>query len=218
MSNWPLRKRLNSIKEDKKTSVTSSETTIKDLREKVRNTSCSNKTLQEAVDEKENEIKLLKEQLRKVRKEQVSSSKEKEEKIEKLQESVETLKKDSMIKKSEYENKLSKERALTEKYRNTAKRAVDKYIALQALKLGLTSEEIKNKLSENFSFNDIDRVCEDLQKYKVNMSKLPFSTRSNVKSIGMKITESKEPMIPAKVYDVDDTVDESLMSLAGMYN
>ena len=127
---------------------------------------------------------------------------------------IEELKKDSSIKYSEYSQKLSKEKAITEKYRKIAKRAVDKYIENRALALGVKPREIENKLSENYSFDDIDRVCEDLKTYKLNMSKLPFDISSG-RQYKMTVKESIEPIIPNNA-KVDDDVDDSLLGLAGM--
>ena len=80
--------------------------------------------------------------------------------------------------------------------------------------LGVKPREIENKLSENYSFDDIDRVCEDLKTYKLNMSKLPFDVSSG-RQYKMTVKESIEPIIPNNA-KVDDDVDDSLLGLAGM--
>jgi hypothetical protein len=51
---------------------------------------------------------------------------------------------------------LSKANELVEKYKGVATKAVNKYIELQAVKIGISPDKIKQKLSENYSFNDID--------------------------------------------------------------
>ena len=59
--------------------------------------------------------------------------------------------------------------------------SVDRYIKSQAVRLGVSVNEIKNRLNESYTFDDIDEVCESLQSYKLNMSKLPFaSLKENV--------------------------------------
>ena len=77
--------------------------------------------------------------------------------------------------------------------------------------IGVSPNEISNRLSENYSFKEIDTICEDLKSYKLNISKLPFQVSNNKAKI--KIVESKnEPLkIPS---GVDDTVDEDLIRLA----
>jgi Zn-dependent oligopeptidase len=130
-----------------------------------------------------------------------------------LTENIEELKKDSAIKHSEYTKKLTKANQLVERYKKVANKAVVKYIDSQAIRLGVTSNEIKNRLSEGFSFEDIDTVCEELQAYKLNISKLPFDI-SKTKNVRMKVTESVEPIKPANRFS--DEIDDQLRSLAGL--
>ena len=116
--------------------------------------------------------------------------------------------------KSEYSDKLAKANAVTEKYRKIAKASIDKYIESKASILGVSSQDIKNRLSENYSFDEIDRVCESMKSYRVNMSRLPFETSTLKKNnVTVKVTESKEPILPS--YGLDDEVDSSLMGLIG---
>ena len=137
---------------------------------------------------------------------------ENEHKVKTLTEELEEAKKDLSIKSTEYSQKITKAKELTEKYKNVAKIAVDKYIDTKAIHIGVKPEEIKNKLPEGYSFKDIDRVCESLQEYQVNMSKLPFNAFRS-KNIRVNVTESKEPIRP--VIGVDDDVDDNLINLAG---
>ena len=78
---------------------------------------------------------------------------------EQLHESLQDAKKDSQIIKSEANAKITKCSQLVEKYKTIAKTAVDKYIESRATVLGLSVTDIKNRLNENYSFNDIDKVC-----------------------------------------------------------
>ena len=78
--------------------------------------------------------------------------------------------------------------------------------------LGVVPQEIKNKLPENYSFEDIDKVCEELSDYKLNLSKLPINLSSNTK---IKVKESKESIGPMVQNDADE-LDESLLILAGL--
>lgn len=198
----------------------SAEEELKRLREsyseKSSNSSNDKKLLQEKLQRRDREVQTLKKEIGKLNS-SINDLTEKNNKFIEdknvLEEKLEDAKKDASIKYSEYSSKLSKERSLTEKYKKIAKRAVEKYIGVQATIIGVRPSEIENKLSENYSFDDIDRVCEDLKEYKLNISKLPFST-SNGK-YKMTVKESYEPIIPNEG-KVDDSVDSSLLGLAGM--
>jgi len=45
--------------------------------------------------------------------------------------------------------------------------------------LGVGPNEIKNRLDENYSFEDIDEVCESLKAYKLNIESLPYNISTN---------------------------------------
>lgn len=127
-----------------------------------------------------------------------------------LNEKLAETKKNLAIKTNEYSTKLDNANKLVEQYRRTAKTAVNKYIESKALMLGVTTSEITNKLSENYSFSDIDNVCENLSAYKVKIGKLPFNVEKGVKNIT--ITEAKKPQTTNQIND--DSIDDSLIRLA----
>ena len=136
--------------------------------------------------------------------------KDSQEKINSLNESLEEAKQDSVIKSKEYSSKLSRANKLVEQYKTIAKSAVERYIASRAKMLGVSTNEIKNRLSESYSFDDIDKVCEDLRAYKLNISNLPFNVSGPTKT-KVRVTESKEPIKPRGSYD--DIVDDQLLNL-----
>lgn len=127
-----------------------------------------------------------------------------------LTEKLMDVKKNLTMKTTEFSNKLDKANKLVEQYRNTAKIAVGKYIDSQALRLGVSADEITNKLPRNYSFSDIDTVCENLNDYKINLSNLPFDFSREKKVV---VKESHEPILPK---NKDDVVDDSLLKLAGI--
>ena len=171
------------------------------------------KQLRESVKQRDDRIVDLNESIQSL-KEALSEAKENSEKEkQQLMESIEEMKKDSQIQFSEYSKKLTKANKLVEKYKTVAKASVEKYISSQALRLGVSPNEIKNKLSEHFSFDEIDSVCESLQEYKINFSKLPFNI-SKQEKVKVKVTESIEPIKPANRFD--DDLDEQLQQLAGL--
>lgn len=132
-----------------------------------------------------------------------------------LNESIADLQNTIELKNKEYSQKLSKANKLVENYKSIANKAVDKYIESQTRILGVTKEEVKNKLPESYTFDDIDTVCENLREYKLNISRLPFNTTMLKENVQMKATPSKnETILPANNFA--DEVDEQLMSLAGL--
>lgn len=127
--------------------------------------------LNEKVDAKNSRIKSLNEQISKY-KDELSS---KDNDIEQLKEQYETGQKDLEQLRNQYSKKLEQQNQIIEKYQRVAKNSVKRYIESQAVRLGVKSDEIINRLPKNYSFKDIDIICEDLQEYKFNMSNLPFS-------------------------------------------
>ncbi len=112
---------------------------------------------------------------------------------------------------SELNENLNKAATLKEAYKNLANKAVNKYINIKAQTLGLTSADIKRKLGESYTLEDVDQVCEDLKTYQLNVSKLPFSVD---RKVGVRVNESA-PKITKKSNDFDDDeVDETLIKLA----
>ena len=73
-----------------------------------------------------------------------------------LNEKIEGLQKDLDINRKQYSEKLDKSQKLVEKYRNIAQVSVDRYIKSQAVRLGVSVNEIKNRLNESYTFDDID--------------------------------------------------------------
>ena len=127
-----------------------------------------------------------------------------------LNEELVTLKQDSQVKHSQYSKKLQTCNKLVEKYKKITNEAINKYIECKALHLGVSPNEIKNKLNESYTFDDIDKVCETLRGYKVNMSKLPFNIGKDTK---MSINESVQTK---RFSNPDDDVDAK--SLFDLFN
>ena len=182
-------------------------TEISQLKEKVSAYNNTKKSLKESIQKNADRLQNLNERYE-------SDINDRDKEIQELTESLSELKKDVALKKSEYSSKLERANKLVEKYKKIANRAVDKYIDSQALKLGISSNEIKNKLPSSYSFSDIDSICENLQEYKLNMSKLPFrKLTENIQNV--KITSPKQdPIIPASGFE--DDIDDGLLTLAGL--
>lgn len=199
--------------EGKDKTISSQKDAIHRLTESRKSISGKSKSLNESLHNKDSQIKDLRMEVKSLTESLSDVKSQAKAKENQLVENLEELKKDSAIKHSEYSKKLTNANNLVEKYKRIAKSAIDKYIESQAVRLGVKPTEIRNKLSENFSFNDIDRVCEGLQEYKVNISKLPFDV-SQPRKVKMSVTESVEPIKPVNRFD--DELDEQLKALAGL--
>ena len=181
-----------------------------------------NKSLNEQLSIKTNLVNSLSQEKRSLE-ESLNSCRKKlltlEKDFELSQKNLADAKKDTLIKEDLYSKKADKNRQIVEQYKSITKRAIERYIELRANVLGVSSSEISNRLSENYSFDDIDRVCESIQQYSLNISELPFVTLSsastNKKSARVELNESNNNK-PVEVSKYDDLVDSSLMSLAGL--
>ena len=140
-----------------------------------------------------------------------------------LKEELEVAKKDCQIVRNQSTAQMEKAKVLVEKYKSIAKTAVDRYIDLQANRCGISCASIKQRLGENYSFNDIDNICEELQDYRLKVNALPFAidnpqnkTKTSVK---MALKESKKVTLPGTIEDssqsgmIDDDIDDSLMRI-----
>lgn len=229
-------KKLNSTVKELTESIKSKDNEIKELRESLEGyrsryaamqkqlkESASNKTkLDENLSSKSARVKelteaytQLKESCEKRLQEADTTTKSLEARNTKLTEKLQDAKKDSQIFKSQFNAKLEKSQQLVEKYKSIAKTAVEKYISSQAAKIGASSSDIKSRLTESYSFKDIDRVVEDLQQYKINLNSLPFTTMTERKPVKAKIREAKEPLLDLKdktSYNVDDDIDATLLT------
>lgn len=164
-------------------------------------------SLNESLQSKADRVRQLNEQLRS---ERAGSRKE----ISRLQESLEDARQDSKIIKEDCDAKLKKASGLVEHYKKIALTASNKYIEAKAKMIGIAPSTIKSKLHEGYSFNDIDRICEEMQNYQLRVSSLPFDI-SNNQSVKVKIKESVEPIKPKSKFD--DDIDEGLVNLANKY-
>ena len=168
------------------------------LNQRISTNNNARKALTEDVNSKQDTISKLNEALK-------TSS----DKIKSLTEEIEDLKKDLQLNKNSYSKKLEKSNKLVENYKKITSSVVNRYIESQALKLGISANEIRNKLPESYNIDDIDAICEDLQTYKLNMSKLPFTTMQSVKVAPKSI--QNESLLPKGAED--DFVDEQLLGL-----
>lgn len=186
--------------ENQKIELAGKNSNISILREKLNDSKKTNITLNESTSEKDSKLVKLQEELS-------SAKNEIKELNEKLNKSINNVD----VKKLEQE--LSKKDKLVESCRKNIKTVVNKYIESKAVALGVKSNEITNRLNENFTLEDVDKVCEDLQQYNLRIGQLPF----NVNSSRIRVTESKGSRYEPKQVDIADDVDD-LVRLADSFN
>lgn len=164
------------------------DTEIKDLKTKVETTS----RLNEDVSSSKAKVKELTERLE-------ATVKEAEDEKKALNEQI-----------TDYRAKLKSRTDTARAYKAKYEGVVEGYIATKANMLGVRPADIKSKLAENYTLDDIDKVCEDLLYEGRPQFGLGFGA-------SMRITESKDPTVkqpedPENGYAIDD----SLLELAGL--
>lgn len=174
-----------------------------ELREKL---STLNENLSKAIKES-SENKSLKD---KVQESLDIKTKENDELKEKLQQ---TTKSSKLV-----EDKYQKAVRLVEKYKKLAHEIANRYIDNKALELGVTSNEIKNRLNESYTLDDVDKVCEDLEEYSINISKLPFQIDKPTSARARLREDRSSDPLKSMDSEYDDTVDDYLLDLAGLKN
>ena len=195
------------IEQKNKTILTQRSRLIK-LTESVKSMGNNKTTLNEQLTLKDNESKQKDAQI-KVLQERLSNEKTQKEKVTKtLNESIELLKKDKIIKAKEYSDKISKANKIVEHYKTVATNLLEHYIESKAKMFGVNPKDIKARLHEGYTFNDVDKVCESLQGYTVALNKLPMALQDSKNRV--RVTESVETIVKNKF---DDTIDESLLRL-----
>ena len=161
-------------------------------------------SLNESLSNKDAEVSKLNESLENQRKDY-------EAKISELNESISAIKSSSEAKVKELNEQLSKSEKIREGWKKKATETVNRYIESKALLLGVESGDIKAKLPSSYTLDDVDSVCESLQSYALNISKLPFSFDRKVK---VKVRESKNDSLVS--HNDDDEIDNSLKNIAGL--
>lgn len=175
--------------------------------------------LQEKVEKQSKQTELYESRINKLIEAKETNSKLKADSdatVNRLKESLVSVKEVSDKKLKEANETVDKTKKLVEKYKGIAHDAANRYIERRALGLGISKNEILNRLNESYSLDDVDRVCEDLEEYSLNISKLPF-TFDKPGNVKMRMREDKSKT-PLKNIDsqYDDEVDDYLLELAGL--
>ena len=213
----PLKKRVDALTEEldrKQNRIADSDTAIERANKKLENLRSKCNSLTKELSEKTTLAESLQSEINSLKEDFSKNNGGLQEKVDSLKEELIESKKDGEISKKEFARKLEKANLLVEKYRKIAKTSVNKYIDSQAVKLGVNSSEIKAKLGESYTFDDIDKICEDIQDNMYPMNNLPFDLRFK-KNSKIKISESVNKGFPSTINE-DDIIDNSLLELLGM--
>lgn len=170
-------------------------------------------SLNESIKSKTQEVESLKEDLN-----QLNTSKNNlQEENKQLKQRLEDLIQTHKLNLENSESRLNKALKESKKKDNIIQDIVEKYIEFRAKALGIRKSEIKSRLDESFTLEDIDAACEEIQDINLNISNLPFDiSRKDVK--GLKATKSSGDFLNSKRREeIDgDDVDESLIRLANI--
>ena len=166
-------------------------------------------SLREGIISRNDRLTTLKGQVKSLTEQVEKLNESKQKQVESLSDTISELKKESEIKNKQYSKRVAQCNSMVESYKKIAKESLDKYIECKATTLGVNVNEIKNRLSEGYSFNEIDSVCEQLRSYKRNISKLPF----DIGNVGINRVALKEDKSTKRFTNPDDDVDSSLINL-----
>lgn len=165
----------------------------KNLAEQLNNNSKNYSSLTESVNASERKIKSLTEKLIEV---QTSLDKKENE----LTEQLSTLK-----------NRYQERTNLAKNYKDKYLQVLEQYISNKASMLGVRPSDITRRLNENYTLEDVDKICNDL----LNVDRPQFSLKGCGKP-SIRINESKvlakKPLNSEEGYDIDD----SLLIMAGL--
>lgn len=178
---------------------------VESKKESVRTSS----TLNESISAKNDELRALNESVENLKTKYENKFRELREQV--IKESAAAEKKATQLNES-----LSKATALKESYKKLANQAMNMLIEERAIQLGLTSQDIKRKLGASYTISDVNTVCEELKRYQLNISKLPFSVD---RKVNVRVNEgvSKAAVNRAASSQCeDDDVDDSLIRLANL--
>jgi hypothetical protein len=205
-----LESKVSTLEEELKVKTQTIETKdglIATLTEKVEAGNTSSAGLNESLTGKDREILSLKESI-------ANKDREHAAEIARLTEELNAVKSDSESKEKELSESLAKAKRSASGWKKLSTETVARYISSKAVMYGVTENDIKNRLPESYTLDDIDAVCEDLLDYELNMTKIPFNFDRKVK---VKIRESvKEPM--ARAHNDDDDIDSTLLGIAKIKN
>lgn len=99
-------------------------------------------------------------------------------------------------------------------YMALAEKAASRYLETKATAFGISPRDVRRRLPENYTLDDIDRACESLRSYSLRVGKLPFAVGDGA-TIAVKESKSGSRLSLPKG-NGDDDLDEATLRLAGI--
>lgn len=180
-------------------SLDSKDKTIKKLKESRVKFATKTKSLNESISNKDSEVQKLNESLAK-----------KDDEVKKLTEDLEEALANSDIQEKQHKDEVQRLSKLAEGYKKVANGTMRRYIESKATMYGLSFKDIRRRLPESYTADDVDKICESMRSYSINSMRLPINTGAR-----MKFTESKNDHL--RVVNPEDEVDEDLLNLANSF-
>lgn len=112
-----------------------------------------------------------------------------------------------------YKKKLQESANVAKFYKKKCDDMMQRYIESKASILGVRATEITSKLNENYSLDDVDKVCDEIMTYDVGSRRLPYDLGRDAK---VKLPESTQKKPASKGQDYGYEIDDSLFELAGI--
>ena len=129
-------------------------------------------------------------------------------KIDTLSKEIEEIKSTSSLKEKESNEKLAKLNTLVEAYKKVANSTMKRYIESKATMYGISFKDIRDRLPDSYTADDVDKICEGLRTYNVNMNRLPINVKPR-----LRFTESKNDALRVNLNPADE-IDDDLIELA----
>ena len=152
-------------------------------------------------------------ELGRLRRELKESKEANEQKVRSLEESARKAGARSAKEIAELKSRLDKSSKLAEGYRKMANDTMSSLISTKAVQLGVSENDIRSRLGESYTLQDVEDVCESLSEYSLNLSRLPFRLDGNAT---VRIKESKMPTAKPTPSYYDDDIDEHSLRIAGL--
>lgn len=134
-------------------------------------------------------------------------------KVKVLTEKLDAVKAENQKRETVLTEKLNEANKLVAARTNIAKQYMSKYnevlsgyIKSKASMLGVNPVEIKNRLSEKFSIEDIDKVCDSMLTESVGVNRLPYGLTASSRIRVQQSTQASKKENPDNGYAVDDSL------------
>lgn len=99
-------------------------------------------------------------------------------------------------------------------YMALAEKAASRYLETKATAFGISPRDVRRRLPENYTLDDIDRACESLRSYSLRVGKLPFAVGDGA-TIAVRESKSGSRLSLPKG-NGDDDLDDATLRLAGI--